>query len=311
MNSDPRQHFILTCLVLGQCSRVDISEERYVAIKSAKEFIFTLLDIERKFDMLIENYKDFEVFTATLAVLDMIYIDTDYTAFQNDLDQLNRKFINILSSGRTYIETTKHNIKRISEIAQNSDFDCERNFQEQYELHIEYRACEALRNFSLHHSNPIHTLQKNREWQEALPEDKMRFTIVPYLDCETLSADKNFKSSVLADLKKIKNKINILFLLRGYISAISVVHEAIRTHFQQAIVFQENQYLSPIADYKKSSSNSDSTIGLAAVILKDNKYYTDPVEIFPECVELKNSLARKNSHLSNIHKRYVTNTIIN
>ena len=64
---------------------VDLSPEEYEALKRAKKGLVRIVEIEEKFDLLLENYAEYERSLLELTLHYVLYRDLDWTSFRVDI----------------------------------------------------------------------------------------------------------------------------------------------------------------------------------------------------------------------------------
>jgi hypothetical protein len=103
----------ITRLVLGNSTFIDIDEQRYRAVLQAKERLLQVIDLEEKFDLLLENLADLERDLLNLNLNQLLFKDQDWHGFRSDTRLLSRRLSNLLSSAKLYIDQTKHEISTL------------------------------------------------------------------------------------------------------------------------------------------------------------------------------------------------------
>ncbi len=301
----------LARLVLGTSAFLEISEQRYHAIKNAYDFLLSCLNFEKKYDILLENYNEFEMALLRITTNAMIFMDFNYHNFQDELNLINRHIINLLASGRTYIETIKHHVNTISSIDDNISINVNEEISKIYDNNISYRAIEALRNYALHRDFPIQALSHNQEWINFdTPDKKLRFATSPKIITTKLLEDNKFKRTIAHELNRISKEIDVKLLLREYITCISELHCTTRNETAGRTTFHESAYLEMQRDFLESFPSEKSTVGLAAVYRESQYSYTRKVEIFPDHCEYRRHFEAKNRRITNMVSRYASSEIV-
>jgi len=73
--------YLLKINALGQFPEIDLSEEHFKAIKNAKKALTNGLEMEEKYEILIENYLDFEKELLERSALLMVRHPREYGDF--------------------------------------------------------------------------------------------------------------------------------------------------------------------------------------------------------------------------------------
>jgi hypothetical protein len=103
----------LARLLLGSPKFVAITEDEYTDIRRRREILREALFIEEKFDLVVDNYLEFETDLLDSAAREMVRGVSSWTAFQGERNQMNRRIVNLLSSCRLYLDHTHHHLSNI------------------------------------------------------------------------------------------------------------------------------------------------------------------------------------------------------
>jgi hypothetical protein len=148
----------ITTLVLGSPGLIEISNQDYENIKQARRILFEALYLEEKFDLLTENYIEYETDLLALSTRYMIFRDQNYSWFRREQNLISRRVINLLTACRMYLDQSEHHLHNIynGDSPKLTDLEVEKSFQ--YDGHLGYRVMEALRNYVQHRGSPIQTI---------------------------------------------------------------------------------------------------------------------------------------------------------
>ena len=117
-----------------------------------------MVGIEEKFDLLVENYFDYERELLELALRQSLSRDWTWQSMNLDRLAITEGAANLLSAARLYVDHLEHDLNE----ALGPDHEVARNAHgpssARYDASLSYRAMEALRNVAQHHSFPVHTL---------------------------------------------------------------------------------------------------------------------------------------------------------
>lgn len=100
----------ITCLVLAPPGIVEISKEEFEELCHAKQSVVVAASMEEKFDVLLENYREFEHDLLDLALGQMVSFDLSWESFRFDVQRVNRRVANLLSAARSYLDQTQHQL---------------------------------------------------------------------------------------------------------------------------------------------------------------------------------------------------------
>ena len=306
----------LTRRVSSDGTFVEITSEEYTHISNAVSALFHALYIEEKFDVVLQNYAEFELELLSEGLHDMLFQTFDWSDSIARIHVINRRMQNLLSTCRSYLDQAPHHINEIQ--GKNSSaivaFDDERKWQ--YDEHLGYRVMEAIRNYSQHRDFPITRLTRHQGRTSISSEDRRRWVVVPQLDTEAIGRDrKKFKAEVLDELFLLRNEdvpnsqyIDLRPFLRKYISGLGAIHYKVRGELKESLETCDETRLSAVNKFLAQSGSLD-LIGLTAVKQSEEGKRIGYEVLFDDMINRRKLLADKNRHLTNYENRYVSNEI--
>ena len=302
--------YLLAKRTLEPSVTIKITEQEYKKIETARNNLLEIFYIEEKFDILIGNYLEFELDLLKYAAYHMVQGYGAHNELHIELNQIIRRIINLLSTGRLYIDQSIHNLNNISSINSINIEEIKKEKNKQYDQHLGYRAMEALRNYVLHRGYPIQGLTYNNELVEKNQNERYLFSITPYIQIREFEKDNKFKKEILKEIKLLGEKVDLKPLIREYVEALWNIHAKIRELLKLDILDWEQLFQNTISKFQSKNSKIRSIIGLSAVKQNEDKSYIDSIEIDKFIIEYRQELQRKNSTFVNLSKRYVTNEIV-
>src|SRR3989339_681260 len=277
-----QMRYAITKLVLFNKQFIDISESDYQNIKVAKYRLIEALNIEENWELVVENYRDFEMDLLKSSTSNMLFSDYKYSSLVNKLNKINRHLINLLTACRLYVDQIIHQISNIYGISSFQRDLIKNQMVDEYESEISYRFMEALRNHVQHRGFPIHRIIFNSRRLEENAGGGLLYALTPYIKLEKLYSDGKFKKSVLNEIKEIGNEIDIKLFLRTYIQSLSKVHEKVREVLQKDIPAWEKEIFDVIEQFKNQFPNGHDFLGLAVTAFDERNNMVESVEIFTD-----------------------------
>jgi len=292
--------YVLTQYATSTEGLIEITKHDYEELIKCKEILLELLSVEEKFNLVIENYFEFEATIFKIAAQFMIYRNQDYETFQNDRYLVIRRIINLLSASRLYLDHVSHHL---SNLDQNDINKIIKFTNKEYDLHFSYRFMEALRNHVQHRGIPFHKLSLNSERVDD--SDKIKYSAIPYVDISILMEDKKFKSKIRKELEEMgQEKVNLSIYIRKYIASFGRIHSKIRENTSQLSEKCESIISEKINLFKKKFG--DDIVALGIGLENDDRTTSGIVYLFSEFIERKNELIRKNRNLGNLENYFVS-----
>jgi hypothetical protein len=215
----------------------EIGETVYLQIANARKNLLEALYLEEKFDLVTENYYEFETELLSLATRSMIFRRHDYFSITVDRNLVNRRIMNLLTTCTTYKDQSAHIISKI--YGQNSDNfkNIEKVKSLIYDQSLGYRVMEALRNYVQHRGFPISSFFYSYGYIGNDPKIEINHRVIPYLSISSIEDDGKFNKKTLQELKAIrsKDKVDVRPLIRDYVEGIGKIHEKCRELMQNDI----------------------------------------------------------------------------
>jgi hypothetical protein len=267
----------LARLVFGSPIFVPITELEYFDIRQRREILLEALFIEEKFDLVVDNYLEFETDLLNSCAREMVRGVQNWATFQEERNQINRRVVNLLSACRLYLDHTRHHLGNIGDSATAITEIIKTSISAQYDGSLGYRVMDALRNYVQHRGYPIHSVTFNASWNDD--RSKLIYAITPYLIIARLEEDGKFKSSVLEELKQQGDKVDIKPMIREYIDGLGKIHNEIRRQLKCLVDESDKTIRDAIELYRKDYPTDDSVVGLAAV-KRNDRTYSEPPRIY-------------------------------
>ena len=187
--------FGITRLVIGFSGFIEIDKAEYERIKVARTNLLELLLLEETFDVLIENFQEYEAELLSIASRDLVFSFHDDNSISRERIIVARRIVNLLSACKMYLDQSIHHLTTM--YGENSEkVEVVRNkTNNYYDNNFGYRVLESLRNYAQHRGFPIHSIMLLGEWLDIEDEDKSRLhhSVIPRISVQVLESDGKFK----------------------------------------------------------------------------------------------------------------------
>jgi hypothetical protein len=284
--------YSITKPFIGYTDFIEISCDEYEAVKIAKQNLLEALTIEEKFNLVLENYAEFERELLELSLNHMMVFDHDWFSFQREIYTINRRIINLLTTCRLYISQVLHNVNSIYGEKAGLAEAIKNKMSNEYDSNLSYRVLEALRNYVQHRGLPVYELQHRLERQGGISGRYFKRTITPSLSVSRLKEDKEFKSSVLKELEETGDLIDIKPHIRNYIDSIGRIHLFIRELLEKDIADWDTAIYEIQKRFREALDDDVEVLTLE--VRDDMGSPTESVQIFDEIIRHRQWLTRKN-----------------
>jgi hypothetical protein len=286
--------YALTRLVFEEQIVLDISPDWYRELVGAAAGVSSALDIEEKFNLVLENFEEFEGELLRDALGYSLFQREDWSSRMTELHRLNRRLVNLLATCRLYVDQVPHNLSQ--EFAEDPGLATafEVSKSREFDATLGYRVMDALRNYMQHRSLPIHVLSHESAWRD-LPAGRMReHTVAPQTEPQTIGEDGKFRAQTLTELEALGTRVDMTPLARQYVAGLGAVHRDLRTGIAATLARWDGIIAQAGTDFLAAGA-TDLT-GLVAVRISGEKY-ADIVHISPSPTSRRKWLEQKNRYI--------------
>lgn len=273
--------------------------------------IALLTSLEEKFDILFENFIELEIDTVSHAIRDMYQSKGTYSDFHEIRVSLSRRVINLLTSGRLYIDQTAGDLKRAKKLGLTVSVDS--LLSSAKAKSFDFRFVEALRNIAQHRALPIDGVTLGGKWigedgKAWRPPADIRYNrhwLDFYLKPETMSSDTRLDPTLRSEIASMGQSISIMPVLRRYIDCIGCIHEEVRKQTDDKLSHWSEVIADCISSYEGESKNNRA-LGLHAIRLDGSGAICEKVAVFDDIKKHLDRFRSKNRNLSNVSSRFVS-----
>lgn len=294
----------ITRLVVGRTPSIDITEERFRAIVDAKQRFIAVLGIEEKFDLLLENFVEFERELLRLSLDHLVYRNQDWHSFRADDRLMGRRLANLLSSARLYIDQIKHDLSGL--IGQAAVASARAQFSHAYDNSFSYRLMESLRNHFQHRGVPTVGVGYKSSWNRESEPPVLEFRVSVPLDIDVLRSDPKFKPEVLQEFLARGEKCSVVGDVREYVAKLAEVHEWLRKAMAEDVERWVTE-LRTVIDTAKSEFPGGRIVGLGVIARDDDlRRAYESEQVFEDMLLYRDFFLRKNGSLGTLVQRFVS-----
>jgi len=290
--------------VLGSKKFFKLSKQEYEDIKDSRDLLLEGLFVEQKFDLLIDDYLEFETELLEIGARELVRGSGDWIDFQDQRNHMNRRVVNLLSAARLYLDHTRHHLGKFESAVPGVKSNIEAAMSAQYDGCLGYRFMEALRNYVQHRGFPIHGVT----YGASRTDHGSAYVVTPHIEWARLAEDGKFKATVLRELEFLGEKIDIRPFVREYMECLWNIHKIIRDYLQTVLNQSDKLIREAIERYQNELPTNDSIVGLAAVT-RDGHTYGGAIPLFEDLLDYRKSFEKKTRSLANLAKRYVSSEI--
>jgi hypothetical protein len=298
----------ITRRVLSCGQFLEISMKEFEDTVRVRNFFFRALGIEEKFDLVAENYSEFEHEIVQLTMRQMYFHDWDWSSMRRDIGTINRRFANVLSACRLYRDHVKHDISSIYGKRSEAYNRLCNTFSQEKAARLGYCILESLRDHIQHRGLPLYRLTYPG-WRQVSGKKlgALKYGCVPCISLARLRADEAFSQDVLLRLPTDVDELDVMPLVRDYISGLGNVHKQLREWmtsdieaWRHAIIEIKNRF---------TSDFGEEICGLAVVERNEDDEDVRFADIFDDFIEEYARLVRKNAYPEHYYQQFVSNEV--
>lgn len=289
-NHDPMR-YALAPIIRHRADALDLTVDQYRAIAAAKDGLVTLVGIEQKFDIVLENYSEYEQELLALAVQQVVFRENGYSRFQRETLLVIRRLSNLLSSCRMFIDQIKHDTSSVFGPDHPAVQTVRSKCSEEYDAALGYRLMETLRNVMQHRSLSGFVIKHSNDANPPGPAARRRMRLIPLLSVADLQ-EVGLKASVQQELggaeyTELNGKV------RTYVQGIANVHLAFR---QSAFADRERWEADLRAAYDRGDATWPEGGPRASdlIAVDDAGRVSESRHVFLEPLDYLTSLEKKN-----------------
>lgn len=295
----------LTIAVLAKTPFVAISPDDFNAVRKARAVARGALGIEETFNLVVGNYREYEMELLGGALHSLLYTEGRWSEFVSRIHEVNRRLMNLLAAGRAYLDQAPHYLSAMFGDTSQELTDFRRATNAEYDSRLGYRAMEALRNFALHRGLAVHHLSHSH-WAVGEGGDRVRRNaLVPSLQPKQLADEGGFKASVLTELQARGELIDLRPLVTEYVAGLARVHEQLRKLSKELVDGSDRQILQLIARYK--TEGQSDVLGLVAVQREPDGRWSQRIDLFDDPILRRRDLEQKMRRIRYIDRIFTTN----
>lgn len=285
---------------------VEIDSQRFETVESAKNTCLLALGLEEKFQLVVDNYIEWETELLKQAQIYMFRQPNKFEAMQQRV-LVARRLTNVLTGFRLYVDQTDHAVSKVFGNSSEELKSIKKFKANLYDSHFGYRFLEALRNHVQHCDLPIETLTYNSKLVDREKAAQVQFSVIANTSLESLAENDDFKKTILKELDNGQDKIDLRPHVREYVSCLISLHKQLEKLFSLQFENARNHYQEAIKEY--SIMDGKSVEHPRFVFFDEAGLKERTVELYAGLLEIYDTLKRQNENARDISKSFVSNVI--
>ncbi|MFG6101848.1 hypothetical protein U2F10_06320 [Leptothoe sp. EHU-05/26/07-4] len=290
----------------------EIPAEQYRSLIKAQTDLLQAMFIEEHLNLVLDNYFEFENELIKISLKNAIFPEnySEQEKFENpwcasveEVFLVNRRVINLLSSGSLYVSVLEHAIHKIySKDSQKYQIVKKLTSQEYDSNRPGYRVICALRNHSQHYDIPFQQLTNGIRRVEEQSKVFRKISTAPKIMPKQLKNNKEFKAKILKELEDMGELVELTPLIRQYMDSLGNIHRSIRDAITPDLLPLESILAKELQQHKKRTGWKE---GLQVIVVNELDKIVDSTNIFNDFVQRRKMLVFRN-HNMHFSSRFVT-----
>ena len=250
--------------ILGRSTETLITKEDYQRHVQARDLLSRHLEVEQRYDLLVENYLELQASMHSSIVGYAMRMPTAEADFDQFTRPIHRTLFNFLASARAFLDQ----VRLYTEVSEKPEMSAA--ISTEYDRRLSFRVMEALRNYAQHLSLPIHSFAfafekvKNKDGSVTLVH-----RIELALKSEELSTNGHFKATILSELQSLgKDEFELSIWLKEYQSSLSSIIARFRRLHEKLFAGSCSLRAIALNDYCVADGNTSEIV--AAMELRPN-----------------------------------------
>ena len=311
--------YAITPGVVGIRGSIDIPADEFTKLRSVQKHLIYVLNIEETFDLLLENYAEFE--SDFLRLSQRLSLFGEHGEPLGPRREVNRRLANFLSSARLYVEQVRQDLEAIYGIRSKPVGAFIRSCCKQ-RASLAYRAMEALRNYAQHRGFPVQTIIAKFEREDTSRGAQLRAGLRLFVNVQHLRENADFNSDDTRAVEELATRVdgngnvNLTPFVREYMERLCEVHESMRSRISADVAVREHTIIAAVdrarAAFGEDFKNFEGFKLVAGNIVaeeEDCEEFLQPVEseeIYMKYMGWRRGLEIKNRDFGRLSAQYVT-----
>jgi hypothetical protein len=263
---------------------VELSEDEFKKVSGAIAVINNFMQDSQIFMIATWNFAEFiELIDSYI----LAYINKDANYFeQKPIDiNINRTFLNLLSSLRSYLDFMERLLKKRYGNNSNIFKNFKKNSSLEYDNNFSYRFLFNLRHYAQHKGFPIGSISLGQKPNKNNPQKTEYFLNIRFVRDQLLQEFdwRNLED----DIKKLPEKIEVMPYIISFIESVKKIH--VQTIIEMCVTLSDSAAL--ILNNVKKLGNNEGTIAVFEADdineMKNLKHTLVPVNLCQKIVEGK------------------------
>ena len=211
-----RPEEVAHALAVGERSS-NLTGDEFDEIRRSVRLIRSAVRIEQGFDLVVENYFEFEQDILKASLTHMVFLDVSWRSMNNRALTLNRRIMNTFSAGGVYFDQL--NLKDYPTLTAELDLIKQRI----RDTSPSYQLGRSLRNYMIHRDFDAHQVGCTMRDESIDDVGRLAFSTSVSIGGERLKADRRHSNRSL----EIEQDVDIIEATRRYVEVLGALNEEV------------------------------------------------------------------------------------
>jgi hypothetical protein len=207
-----------------------ISEVDFASIQKAHSGLQFGIRVEETFHALLENYVELEVALLEVNVRGIVYSPTSRADSEEDVQAINRRLGNFLSTAKSYLDSVKHELSRNLPNGKQAKDAFADACKGEETRGLAFPVLQLIRDHHQHERQSVHNLTFQIRREEAGGQVFAAHFVAPAVSIEDLARNLRKQSPALGKLRLQGEFVDLFPMIREYVAALGRLHEGARGH---------------------------------------------------------------------------------
>ena len=290
--------------LLNPAAPIQAEAADFVAIAAARLSTTQALAVEDKYSLILQNYFEFEQELHRLALKNLLYRGNRWTDFVDDIRDVNRVLMNLLSAQRMYVDQIPQHLNRVFAPSDSQSKAFVAATRTECDGSSGYRILYTLRNHAQHGEFPVQSLSLGSKWLEDGQLRHCSHTATAFAHRDDLVQNKGLNAKVRAEVAALPEKIDLDPLVRENMSSFARLHRVVRDELRPRLEESDSALRAAYARFEEHAGRKPK--GLYIVQSGDDGAEIDSHSVFLEGIERRVRLELESATMTNMEQHYVS-----
>lgn len=284
---------------------LEVSYDEAELLGNAVKSLTAALSLEETYDLVLENYVELEKELFSFNIYDVLKIQHDYEDHFYLRSTLNRRFVNLLTATRLYLDQAQQHLANCCDDQKLACEDFVKRTNHHFDEVFGYKFMSGLRNHVQHCGRAVHTVELSKSNRYIGSTRFIENIVTPFALKKELM--KDFRT---ATRDEMDDKLDLAQAAREYVTCIGDLHKLARDKYLENVQ-RSRALIESIRERFKNLNPLNEQLAIALVeITKDEDDKPQEKFISPMLLEWDNiraNLEKKNFAGANLSKSLITN----